>query len=200
MAESTPHRGYHFDASRFREALDYTATVTGFNSLLIEKDYYCSLVLHDLAELFELGLVFKGGTCLSKVHLDFYRLSEDLDFVISIAATETTSKRRMAISPTKKHLASLCERHDCFKESETLTGHNGSRQYKAVYSYCSIVTGEDATIKWKCLSKTDPLACRKRTHPPGFAFRRNTVQPNTDKRRFEGTHFLRSSPSVAVPS
>ena len=29
-------------------------------------------------------LVFKGGTCLSKVHADFYRLSEDLDLIIPV--------------------------------------------------------------------------------------------------------------------
>jgi predicted nucleotidyltransferase component of viral defense system len=31
------------------------------------------------------ALVFKGGTCLAKVYADFYRLSEDLDFVIPMA-------------------------------------------------------------------------------------------------------------------
>ena len=30
----------------------------------------------------EASLVFKGGTCLSKVHVDFHRLSEDLDLII----------------------------------------------------------------------------------------------------------------------
>ncbi len=80
MTKSKPPTDYHHDSARFQEALTYTASTTGFRSLLIEKDYYCSLVLQDLEDHFHLGLVFKGGTCLSKVHLDFYRLSEDLDF------------------------------------------------------------------------------------------------------------------------
>ena len=104
-------------------------------------------MLHDLAEFFQSGLVFKGGTCLSKVHLDFYRLSEDLDFAISIAATATPSKRRAAIAPTRKHLGSLCERHDCFRELEVLQGHNGSRLYSGVFSYRSVVTGQEEPIK-----------------------------------------------------
>ena len=96
MTKSKPPTDYHYDSARFQEALTYTASTTGFRSLLIEKDYYCSLVLQDLEDHFHLGLVFKGGTCLSKVHLDFYRLSEDLDFVISIPATAPPSKRSAA--------------------------------------------------------------------------------------------------------
>jgi predicted nucleotidyltransferase component of viral defense system len=156
MTESTPPPGYHHDSGRFQEAITYTASTTGFGSLLIEKDYYCSLVLQDLVEFFHSGLVFKGGTCLSKVHLDFYRLSEDLDFVISIAATATASKRSLAISPTRKHLASLCQRHDCFKESEALKGHNASRQYNGAFSYRSVVTGQDETIRLE-IALREPL-------------------------------------------
>ncbi len=71
---------YHEDLPRFRDALTLTEAETGFSSRLIEKDYYCSLLLDDLSGPFEQGLVFKGGTCLSKVHAEFFRLSEDLDF------------------------------------------------------------------------------------------------------------------------
>jgi predicted nucleotidyltransferase component of viral defense system len=156
MADGTSLPGYHQDTSLFRDALNYTASTTGFRSLLIEKDYYCSLVLQDLAEFFNSGLVFKGGTCLSKVHLDFYRLSEDLDFAISIAANSRASNRSAAISPTRQHLTSLCQRHDCFTESEALIGHNNSKQYNAVYSYRSVITGQEEVIKLE-VSLREPL-------------------------------------------
>jgi predicted nucleotidyltransferase component of viral defense system len=65
-----PGGGYHDDPQRFREALTLTEAQSGFNARLIEKDYYCSLILRDLAALFAQGLVFKGGTCLSKVHAE----------------------------------------------------------------------------------------------------------------------------------
>ena len=42
-----PHR-YHEDADLFRAALSYTQSETGFSARLVEKDYYCSLVLADL--------------------------------------------------------------------------------------------------------------------------------------------------------
>lgn len=43
---------------------------------LIEKDFYLSLLLSKL-NLEE--YVFKGGTCLAKIYLDYFRFSEDLD-------------------------------------------------------------------------------------------------------------------------
>ena len=71
------------DPDIFREALAHSEAATGFTATLIEKDYYCSLILQYLFGR-ETSLVFKGGTCLSKIYADFYRLSEDLDFVISV--------------------------------------------------------------------------------------------------------------------
>jgi predicted nucleotidyltransferase component of viral defense system len=75
----------HEDTARFAAALNFTAASSGFTARLVEKDYFCTLLLHDLVTP-ESGLVFKGGTCLSKVHGEFYRLSEDLDFTIPVHA------------------------------------------------------------------------------------------------------------------
>lgn len=52
-----------------------------FSERLIEKDYYLTRILHKLSKRQVKDLVFKGGTCLNKCYLDFYRLSENLDFV-----------------------------------------------------------------------------------------------------------------------
>jgi len=73
------------DPEIFREALSYSEADKGFTSTLIEKDYYCLLVLQYFFNN-ETSLVFKGGTRLSKVHVDFYRLSEDLDLIIPVTA------------------------------------------------------------------------------------------------------------------
>ena len=50
----------------FREAIRFTAAETGFVPRLIEKDYFCSVLLHELAAL-DSPLTFKGGTLLAKV-------------------------------------------------------------------------------------------------------------------------------------
>ena len=52
-----------------------------FSEKLIEKDYHLTKILHELSKRQIKDLVFKGGTCLNKCYLNFYRLSEDLDFV-----------------------------------------------------------------------------------------------------------------------
>ena len=71
----------HEDPVLFREAVNFTAAQTRFLPRLIEKDYFCTVLLNYLAAADD-TLIFKGGTCLAKVHAEFYRLSEDLDFVI----------------------------------------------------------------------------------------------------------------------
>src|SRR6266545_7493535 len=101
MNESPDTPLYHEDSDRLRAALLFTSAESGFSARLIEKDYYCSVLLHDLASLFQQGLVFKGGTCLSKVHAEFFRLSEDLDFGVSIRPDASHGDRRRAAAPIK---------------------------------------------------------------------------------------------------
>lgn len=146
---SSIHEGqwYHEDPQRFREALTLAEAQSGFNARLIEKDYYCSLVLHDLAVLFQQGLIFKGGTCLSKVHAEFFRLSEDLDFALSIPSDASRGDRRRAVTPFRHHLNEIASRLPCFTLQDEITGHNDSRQYAGRIAYRSVVTGELEFIK-----------------------------------------------------
>jgi len=89
-----------------REAIRFTGEETGFAPRLIEKDYFCSVILEALAEA-DVPLVVKGGTCLAKVHSGFFRLSEDLDFSIPTAPGSTRSDRSRAIAPVKEVIAAL---------------------------------------------------------------------------------------------
>ena len=59
---------FHQDVGIFRQAVSITQLRTGFAERLIEKDYFCSVLLEYLAAVEE-ALVFKGGTCLAKVCL-----------------------------------------------------------------------------------------------------------------------------------
>jgi predicted nucleotidyltransferase component of viral defense system len=138
---------YHADQRQFRDALTLTEAESGFNARLIEKDYYCSLVLGDLAEPFAQGLVFKGGTCLSKVHAEFFRLSEDLDFAVSLRPDASRSERRRAVTPFRDHLAGVPSRLPCFELDGAILGHNDSRQYNGLLAYRSAVTGDRDFIK-----------------------------------------------------
>jgi predicted nucleotidyltransferase component of viral defense system len=66
----------HEDQALFREAVLFTAGQTGLNATLIEKDYFCSVLLQYLYDQPDTPLIFRGGTCIGKVYADFYRLSE----------------------------------------------------------------------------------------------------------------------------
>lgn len=138
----------HLDAEVFRAAIEYTSRTTGFRMDLIEKDYFCSIALACLYA-HDTPLIFKGGTCLNKVHVGFYRLSEDLDFSIPVDLEATRGDRRKAVEPVKKHLASFKTLAPSLQLESDLAGHDEGRLYTTVLSYMSIVTRKKGTIKFE---------------------------------------------------
>ena len=136
----------HDDETLFLEALGFTAASTGFPARLIEKDYFCTLVLQYLARQ-QSGLVFKGGTCLAKVHLGFYRLSEDLDFAIPMDPDASRSSRRARVAAARKAIAALPGQLQDFHEMEALTGANDCAQYNAILGYTSRLGRQPESIK-----------------------------------------------------
>ena len=142
-----PALAYHHDAELFRNALRFTSAATRFSERLVEKDYYCSLILIDLRALGHAMPAFKGGTCLNKVHADYSRLSEDLDFGISAPTSSARGDRRRRVAPIKEHLNSLPSRHQHLRVVDELRGFNESTQYGARIAYASAITGQDESIK-----------------------------------------------------
>ncbi len=136
----------HEDAAMFREALNYTAATTKFPVRLIEKDYFCTVLLALFAREAD-GLVFKGGTCLAKIHAGFYRLSEDLDFAISVPADAPRAKRSALAAPLKTLWLAMPKRLPCFRLAEPLRGANNSTQYVSAAEYVSVLTGQAESIK-----------------------------------------------------
>ncbi len=134
------------DPDIFRESLSYSEGVTGFTASLIEKDYYCSLILHHIFDR-ETPLVFKGGTCLSKVYADFYRLSEDLDLIIPVSVDAPRNQRRSKMNPMKGIFNKLPAAIPGVAVSKAFRGHNESRQYIGYLEYPSIVINKQERIK-----------------------------------------------------
>jgi len=139
----------HEDVVFFREAVFYTAGRTELNAALVEKDYYCSILLAYLYQNKETLLMFKGGTSLGKIHANFYRLSEDLDFVISISSNALRSERRKAIAPVKKWITRIPDEISVFGLPEGIRGYNNSKQYIATVTYNSEVAINDEPAKIK---------------------------------------------------
>jgi predicted nucleotidyltransferase component of viral defense system len=121
----------HEDRALFREAVLYTAGRTGLNATLVEKDYFCTVLLQYLYNHPETPLIFRGGTCIGKVYADFYRLSEDLDFMIPMSPETSISVRRKRMAPVREWVKKISEAVDVLAFPEDFAGHNGSRQYVA---------------------------------------------------------------------
>jgi len=138
---------WHEDApEELREAILFTGEETGFAPRLIEKDYFCSVILEALAEA-DVPLVFQGGTCLAKVHSGFFRLSEDLDFSIPTAPDTTRGDRSRAIAPVKSIVDRLPKRIPGIELLVPLEGHNASTQYNATLGYRSLLVSRTETIQ-----------------------------------------------------
>jgi len=149
MDPSRDHRiSVHEDQVFFREAVLFTAGQTGLNATLIEKDYFCTVLLQYLYDQPDSPLIFRGGTCIGKIYADFYRLSEDLDFMISTPPEASISVRRKLMAPVREWVRKISEEMNILTLPEDFTGHNGSRQYIAYVTYPSVfLTEEAARIK-----------------------------------------------------
>jgi predicted nucleotidyltransferase component of viral defense system len=137
----------HEDPELFLAAVNFTAATTAFAARLIEKDYFCSVLLSHIVKNLGDLLVFKGGTCLAKVHAGFYRLSEDLDFMIPTPIESKRIARRRQVEPLKKMIEALPGVLPTFHQVEPLRGSNESTQYVGVLGYQSLIYHQMETIK-----------------------------------------------------
>jgi predicted nucleotidyltransferase component of viral defense system len=159
MDPSRDHRiSVHEDQAFFREAVLFTAGQTGLNATLIEKDYFCTVLLQYLYQQPDSPLIFRGGTCIGKVYADFYRLSEDLDFMISTPPEASISVRRKRMAPAREWVRKISGEMSILTLPEDFTGHNSSRQYVAYVTYPSVfLTEEAARIKIEVGLREMPL-------------------------------------------
>jgi len=151
-----PELNLHTDLPMFQEAVNFTTSQTGFNARLVEKDYFCTVLLAYLTDHAGAQLVFKGGTCLAKVHAGFYRLSEDLDFTIPLPVDASRTDRRTAVAAAKKAITHITKYLPLFGVSKPLTGANNSTQYNGTVAYQSPITGQSESILIE-ISVREPL-------------------------------------------
>lgn len=157
MSEAEPPAiNAHEDVALFRAAVQFTAAESGFVPRLIEKDYFCTVLLAYLSKEAGDELVFKGGTCLTKVHSELYRLSEDLDYTIPVAVDAPRTERSRRVEPVKVALGKLNRAAPVFRVTESLRGANKSTQYLAVVGYGSMLSQQQETIKIE-VSLREPL-------------------------------------------
>lgn len=171
MSKNEPHTSYpHESKDDFQAALEYTQGATGFRSELIEKDYFCSLVLGSIFTDSGHGLVFKGGTCLNKVYMGFFRLSEDLDFSVPISPQATRTARSRQAQRFKKIFGEIEMTIPGITTGNPLAGANNSTQYVGELLYESRLSNDPGRIKIE-------IGLREELYdPPASALARTLVQ------------------------
>lgn len=123
----------HLDKQLFNEAIQASSELLGIIPPYIEKDYWITLALKQLAiSGFSPNIVFKGGTSLSKGYKLINRFSEDIDLAI-------TSNLALSGNEVKTLIRSI-EKTMTKGLTETIIeeiSSKGSRYRKSVYKYPS---------------------------------------------------------------
>jgi predicted nucleotidyltransferase component of viral defense system len=90
----------HENKETFLNVLETVSKVSGIQADLVEKDYYVSLILKEIAASSDKA-VFKGGTSLSKALKVINRFSEDIDISFSehIGASRRKKLKYNIIAP-----------------------------------------------------------------------------------------------------
>lgn len=133
-----------FDYSK-RDFLEMLELSNGyqFDAYKLEKDFLLTVILIFLWEHYS-KLIFKGWTCLNKIYLDYFRLSEDLDFVVINNWNRT--ERKIVLEDYKqrliKHLDILW-----LKIVDQRTKYNEDKQWIFVFSYTSLIDNSSQNIQ-----------------------------------------------------
>jgi predicted nucleotidyltransferase component of viral defense system len=129
-----------------------------FRLEVIEKDYYLTLILNSIDSHLSNKIVFKGGTLLNKIHLNYHRLSEDLDFTyLTNAGLDTRSERSRAIAPIREKAPEFIKLLELKSEKPQGEGFNNSTQYTFNILYPSFITGRDEKIKLEVSLRQAPI-------------------------------------------
>ena len=123
----------HFDQPAFETLLLNESESSGIRADILEKDYFVTLILNELANKQDQAFAyFKGGTALYKAIGSIRRFSEDIDLTVSIEGCTN--------SQAKKRLERATLEYSCLprnKEDEQDTNSKGS--ITSIYQYQSVV-------------------------------------------------------------
>lgn len=82
----------HENREEFTNAVNLASEYFHILPIIVEKDYYVTMILRELSER-QKFVVFKGGTSLSKCHKVIKRFSEDIDITIDARLSQGQMKK-----------------------------------------------------------------------------------------------------------
>jgi len=84
----------HEDKDYFAQVLTDVSDYMGLRDIgIVEKDYYVTLFLRQISQRLP-GVIFKGGTSLSKCHKAILRFSEDIDLNVETESAKLSEGQR----------------------------------------------------------------------------------------------------------
>ena len=121
----------HEDKFAFLNIINLVHEDSGIRSDILEKDYYVTLLLRELAgKQAELPAYFKGGTALYKAQKSIRRFSEDIDLTVCIDnCSNNQAKKRLELATKKYQYAP--------PYIQKRTGGRPQRQYHSSLRLCS---------------------------------------------------------------
>ncbi len=147
------------DKEKLKDIIPVLAREHNFRPAIVEKDYYLTVILNNIESgLSSDNIIFKGGSLLKKIYLNYRRLSEDLDFIFSsLEELNTRSKRSRAIKPIRKKMKGFLASLDLKSEIPEGEGFNNSTQYVFNVLYPSVISGKDGNIKIEISLRQAPI-------------------------------------------
>ena len=136
----------HENRETFYTAVNLAADKYNVLPVVVEKDYYVTMVLRGLAARLEY-VVFKGGTSLSKCHKVINRFSEDIDITIDKKISQGEMKKlKMAIKDIAEELNLRIPNID---ETRSRRSYN-----RYILEYDSVLGQKDDAIQTAVLMET----------------------------------------------
>lgn len=120
----------HNDKDAFEELITAASVELKIPANIIEKDYYVTLALRELSSRIK-GMVFKGGTSLTKCYQLLDRFSEDID--ISYAASEGVPSESRKRQLKKAVVASMAHLNFPITNLEETRSRKNYNCYHAAY-------------------------------------------------------------------
>jgi predicted nucleotidyltransferase component of viral defense system len=123
----------HDDKDSFVDILRLISHRTGIRADILEKDYYVTLLLKELAnKQHDLPAFFKGGTALYKALGTIRRFSEDIDLTVRINDCSNTQAKRRLERASKEYVSLP-------RTGEKSLEHNRRGSISCAYDYAPIV-------------------------------------------------------------
>jgi predicted nucleotidyltransferase component of viral defense system len=178
------HRLKEFAKSAlFKDAIEVTAKAMNLPTVFVEKDFWVSYVLYQLAHSEHSSqVVFKGGTALSKAYHLLERFSEDVDLALIPDSTRSANRTKNLLKTISSEITQGLEPIDSPITSK------GSKYWKIVYQYPQTFKA----IEWGQVSNVLILEINAFTHP--FPHQERIIQS------YIGSHLTKAGFTTEVKS